>query len=327
MPGSPKLYPNHKGFQPIKSQSQAIRAYNPLRSTPSKQSQSALSANPTTRHLFPVPVEHYENFPVASILLPRHLRGPIEAIYAFARSADDFADEGDLPVSERVSSLSQYMAELDKIERASDSDSALFQALGGVIHAHNLPISLFRDLLNAFLQDVTQTGYADFPALMDYCRRSANPIGRLLLHLLKQATPDNLAMSDDICSALQLINHWQDVGIDWQKNGVGRVYLPQEDLRRFGLSNVDIARSAMSENWRQMMVFQTDRARSMMLRGAPLSHRLTGRFGAELRLIVAGGLAILDKIDAVNGDVFRHRPTLSKWDWLRIAPAAIMKLT
>ncbi len=248
-------------------------------------------------------------------------------IYAFARSADDFADEGSLPASERLAKLAHYQAELTKIEQSSTSDSALFQALGGVIRAHNLPISLFRDLLDAFVQDVNQTTYPDFATLMDYCRRSANPIGRLLLHLLKADSPGNLLMSDDICSALQLINHWQDVAIDWQKNGVGRVYLPQDDLRRFGLGNDDIARCSASDHWRQMMAFQTDRARNMMLRGAPLSHKLTGRFGAELRLIVAGGLAILDKIDAVNGDVFRYRPTLSKWDWLRLAPSAIIKLT
>lgn len=274
-----------------------------------------------------MPVEHYENFPVASILLPRHLRGPVEVIYAFARSADDFADEGDLPAADRLSKLTQYLVELDKIEQSQASDLPLFQALGGLIQTHHLPISLFRDLLDAFMQDVTQTGYADFAQLMDYCRRSANPIGRLLLHLFVEATPANLAMSDDICSALQLINHWQDVGIDWQKNAIGRVYLPQDELRRFGLSNNDIAAGITSAAWQKMMAFQTDRARTMMRRGAPLSHKMTGRFGAELRLIVAGGLAVLDKIDAVNGDVFRHRPTLSKWDWLRIAPPAIMKLT
>ena len=273
-----------------------------------------------------MPVEHYENFPVASILLPKHLRHSVEVIYAFARSADDFADEGNLTATDRLASLAGYMHELDKIEGAAPTDLPLFRELGEVIRTHHLPISLFRDLLDAFRQDVTKTQYADFGELMDYCSRSANPIGRLLLHLYNATSPENLVMSDKICSALQLINHWQDVAIDWQKNDGGRVYLPQEDLSRFGLTNTSIADAVATSAWHQMMSFQTARARKIMLEGAPLSHKMSGRFGAELRLIVAGGLAILDKIDALHGDVFRHRPTLSKWDWLKIAPLVLLKL-
>ena len=278
----------------------------------------------------PAASSHYENFPVASILLPAHLRHPIQVIYAFARSADDFADEGNDSIETRLAKLAEYERELDCIESKKPSNHALFQQLSAVVARHSLPLSLFRDLLDAFKQDVVQTRYGDFDELMDYCRRSADPIGRLLLHLFQAAEPENLRMSDQICSALQLINHWQDVAIDWKKNDVGRVYLPQSDLAHYGLSNSDIgniARGECTPAWREMMAFQTKRARQMMLAGAPLSHRMRGRFGAELRLIVAGGLAILDKIDAVQGDVFRHRPTLSKWDWLRIAPPAILKLT
>jgi len=273
-----------------------------------------------------VTVEHYENFPVASILLPTHLRRPIELIYQFARSADDFADEGDFSVTARLANLSAYERELDLVEAGGKSELALFQGLALIIAEHKLPLQLFRDLLDAFKQDVTKNAYADFSELLDYCRRSANPIGRLLLHLFHAADAHNLSMSDDICSALQLINHWQDVAIDWQKNDGGRVYLPIEDLAYYGLSVSDIQRGEATIAWREMMRFQTVRAREMMERGAPLSHKMTGRFGAELRLIVAGGLAIIDKIDAVNGDVFRHRPTLTKWDWLVIAPAALLKL-
>ncbi len=278
--------------------------------------------SPTNRSY--VPVEHYENFPVASLLLPRRLRHPVEVIYAFARSADDFADEGDFSDAERIVKLSSYSAELDKIDQGTPTDSPLFLALAGVIQLHRLPISLFRDLLDAFKQDVTQTQYANFDELMDYCRRSADPIGRLLLHLHQAATPENLRLSDQICSSLQLINHWQDVAIDWQKNNVGRVYLPQDDLARFGLDHSHIAAATNNAAWQQLMRFQTDRARAMMLAGAPLSYKMSGRFGAELRLIVAGGLAILNKIDAVNGDVFRYRPKLSKWDWLKIGPPALL---
>jgi squalene synthase HpnC len=269
--------------------------------------------------------DHYENFPVASILLPAKLRRPVAIIYAFARSADDFADEGDVPAATRLDNLNRYDAELIRIARGEPPESALFQDLATVIADYRLPIGLFHDLIDAFKQDVSQTRYADFAMLMDYCRRSADPVGRLMLHLFDRATPDNLRMSDQICSALQLINHWQDVAIDWQKNVTGRVYLPQDDLSRFGLSDADIAKGVATPAWRDMMRFQTDRARAMMLSGKPLAMTMPGRFGMELRMIVRGGLTILDKIDAVDGDVFRHRPTLTKWDFLRMAPGALLK--
>ena len=276
--------------------------------------------------LVPVPVNHYENFPVASWLLPSHLRAPIEAIYAFARSADDFADEGQLSDVERIGLLSGYERELDFIESGTLSTAGLFINLAATIAKHQLPIQPFRDLLSAFRQDVTKTRYANFEEVMDYCRRSADPIGRLLLHLNGQATPQNLAWSDSICSALQLINHWQDVAIDWRKNEGGRVYLPLDDLTRFGLSERDIADQTRSGAWRKMMSFECDRARKLLQRGAPLGRALSGRMGAELRAMIAGGSAILDKIDAVDGDVFRHRPTLSKWDWFKIGPRALISL-
>ncbi len=271
-----------------------------------------------------MPVEHYENFPVASWLLPRHLRHPIETIYAFARSADDFADEGSLTVTERLALLQNYRNELDLIAAHSSSSDPLFVALGNVVREHELPIQLFRDLLDAFTQDVTKTRYADFPELMDYCRRSADPIGRLLLYLYSLATPQNLVWSDSICSALQLINHWQDVAIDWQKNEDGRVYLPLDDLARFDLSEQDIATKSNEQKWQQMMAFQCNRARAMIESGRPLGRVLPGRMGAELRTIIAGGMAILNKIDAVDGDVFRFRPRLTKWDWLKIGPRAML---
>ena len=271
-----------------------------------------------------MPVDHYENFPVASWLLPRQLRCPIEIIYAFARSADDFADEGVLTISERLALLEGYQRELDLIATNAKSSNPLFVQLADIVREYTLPIQLFRDLLDAFVQDVTKTRYADFAELMDYCRRSADPIGRLLLHLCKLTAPQYLAWSDSICSALQLINHWQDVAVDWQKNAGGRVYLPLDDLARFGLREHDIAAQSSSEAWQRMMAFQCQRARGMMNSGRPLGRVLPGRMGAELRLIIAGGAAILDKIDAAHGDVFRHRPQLTKWDWIRVAPRAII---
>jgi phytoene synthase len=262
-----------------------------------------------------MPVDHYENFPVASVLLPARLREPVAAIYAFARSADDFADEGNLPADERLRLLDSYRTELDIIEAGRASEHPVFRRLQPVIATHRLPLPLFRDLLDAFTQDITQTRYATYAELLDYCRRSADPVGRLLLHLFRAATPENLERSDRICSALQLINHWQDVAVDWQKP---RVYLPQEDLTRFGVTETQIACRYCDDSWRALMRFQVDRARILMLAGAPLGRDLPGRIGLEIRAIVAGGLRILDKIEAVNYDVFRRRPVLEKSDWPRI---------
>jgi phytoene synthase len=276
-----------------------------------------------------VPVDHYENFPVASILLPPHLRRPIEAIYAFARSADDFADEGNWTAAERLAKLDAYTRELNRLEAGIASENPLFVELANVVQKYHLPVQLLRDLLDAFKQDVVQDRYADFAELLDYCRRSANPIGRLLLRLFNVDDPIRLKMSDGICSALQLINHWQDVAIDWRKNDRGRVYLPQNEMRQFGVSDADIDQAVATPEWRALMAFQVSRAREMMNKGAPLAAIMPGRFGLELRLIVAGGLTILDKIDAVGGDVFNHRPMLTRLDWLsmlcRVLPAALLK--
>ena len=159
-------------------------------------------------------VEHYENFPVASILLPPHLRQPVETIYRFARSADDIADEGDLTPHERLAALAFYNRELDRIEHSETPENSLFVSLSGVIRDFNLPIEPFRNLLSAFRQDISVTRYNTYTDLLDYCRRSANPVGLLMLHLYKAATDENCRMSNAICTALQLINFWQDVALD-----------------------------------------------------------------------------------------------------------------
>ena len=263
-----------------------------------------------------MPVEHYENFPVASFLVPKKLRRPIEAIYRFARSADDIADEGDAAPEARLRDLATYQAELERIERGQPPQAALFEDLAAVIRTHALPVQLFRDLLDAFAQDVVKTRYADFDEVLDYCRRSANPVGRLVLHLFGRTGNEQLEQSDGICTALQLINFWQDVAIDWQKD---RVYLPQDELQRFGIGETDIAAARTGKNWNALMRFQTARARQLMLAGAPLVHALPGRLGWEIRLTVQGGLRILERIDAAEGDVFRHRPRLGPWDWLVLA--------
>lgn len=258
-------------------------------------------------------VDHYENFPVASILLPRRLRKPVAAIYHFARQADDIADEGELPDIERLRRLDEFRDELKRIAAGETPQRPLFQHLAAEIKAHSLPLQPFHDLLDAFSQDVVKKRYADYDGLLDYCRRSANPVGNLLLHLYEDATPVNIAYSDAICTALQLINFWQDVAKDWR---IGRVYLPQDDLARFGVSEAQIADGHADDNWRALMKFEVDRARELMLSGKPLGSILTGRIGLEMRMIIAGGLRILDKLEAADYDMFNRRPVLKPYDWV-----------
>jgi squalene synthase HpnC len=269
-----------------------------------------------------MPVGHYENFPVASWLLPAPLRRPVSVIYRFARSADDFADEGEAPGPERLARLDAYRAELRSIEAGSSPATALFRELREVIAAHRLPLEPFYDLLDAFSQDVTKSRYADFSEVIDYCRRSADPVGCLMLHLYRRLDAENLAYSNAICTALQLINFWQDVEIDFRKD---RIYLPQEDMARFGVTEGQIAARDASGGWWELMRFQVERARAMMLKGSPLAKRLPGRIGLEIRAVVQGGLRILEKIESVRGDVFRRRPVLSARDWpLVLARALVM---
>ena len=251
-------------------------------------------------------VSHYENFPVASLLLPARLREPVEIIYRFARSADDFADEGSDPPQARLQKLNDYRAQLGA------PSTPLFRDLEKIIREHGLPIQLFADLLDAFSQDVTQKRYEDFPQLLDYCRRSANPVGRLLLHLFKRTSDLELKQSDAICSALQLINHWQDVELDYTKDN--RVYLPQDEMARFGVTERHLREKTCDAAWRALMKFQVERARELMLSGRGLGKALPGRIGLEIRATVQGGLRILEKIERAGYDVFRRRPTLGALD-------------
>jgi phytoene synthase len=276
-----------------------------------------------------LPVEHYENFPVASWLLPARLRAPIEAIYGFARGADDAADEGDMPDAERLARLDEYLAACDAIERG-DAPAPRFARIAAAAREYGLPLQLLRDLIDAFKQDVVKKRYATYEELMDYSRRSANPVGRLVLHLFRTIDPHpgpltrerEDSYSDAICSALQFINFWQDVAIDWRK---GRVYIPQEDLARFHVSEEEIARRDVSPAWQELMRFECRRSRALLLSGWPLAHGLPGRMGLEIRATVAGGAAILDRIEAASGDVFRHRPVLRASDWVRILARALLK--
>ncbi|MFK5913808.1 MAG: squalene synthase HpnC [Woeseiaceae bacterium] len=254
---------------------------------------------------------HYENFPVASRLLPKRLRRPIAVIYAFARRADDFADEGDLSDKERLSALDDFSHKLELIEQNKTVDDATFIALADVINQHQLPISLFHDLLTAFKMDVSKTRYANFGEVMQYCRYSANPVGRLLLHLNNAVSEKNLGYSDAVCSALQLTNFLQDISQDMHESD--RIYIPQDEMLKYGVSEDDIRSSKTTPSSRSLIAFQIQRTVKLMQSGAPLGKVLKGRMGLELRMTIMGGSRILYRLNQQNDDVF-SRPRLNKWD-------------
>ena len=260
-----------------------------------------------------MPIDHYENFPVASILLLKRLRRAVEVIYYFARQADDIADEGEFTNEERLAKLDEFRAELNRFGTLEGPQTPLFEALAGIVEKFQLPVQLLHDLLDAFSQDVLKKRYANFAELQDYCRRSANPVGRLLLHLYDAATPQNLIYSDHICTSLQLINFWQDVQKDY---AIARIYLPQDEMVRFGVNEVQIADGKVNQAWQDLMQFQVQRARDMMQSGAPLGSILGGRIGLEMRLIIAGGNRILSKLEKAKYDMFNRRPVLRPHDWL-----------
>lgn len=257
-------------------------------------------------------VDHYENFPVASVFLPRKLRPAVETIYHFARSADDIADEGVLSDAERLHQLQQYDDELLRIMDGKTTQLPLFGQLASVIRQHRLSVTPFRQLISAFRQDVVKKRYATYSELTDYCQRSADPVGNIMLELYGKADSQRLQASSHICTALQLINFLQDVAVDWRKE---RIYLPMEDLKHFSVTELDIENGKLSSEWQDLMQFQIKRTRELMLQGAWLPASLPGRIGWELRLVVQGGLRILEKIELSNGDVFHKRPTLKPLDW------------
>lgn len=268
-----------------------------------------------------MPVDHYENFPVASVALPARYRRPVALIYRFAREADDIADEGQAAADERLRQLQRYSASLEDIEAQRTPGITWFTELATMIHAHRLPLEPFHGLLSAFAQDVTRTRYARYAEVLDYCRRSANPVGRLLLALYGADNAENRRHSDAICTALQLINFLQDVAVDFRK---GRIYLALDELAQAGLTVEDIARGRTDTQWARFMEEQVARTRALLVSGAPLGRVMRGRLGFEMRMIISGGARILDKIDAVHGDVFHHRPVLKWHDWPLIALRALV---
>lgn len=268
-----------------------------------------------------MPVDHYENFPVASWLLPKRLRRPVEAIYRFARAADDIADEGDMRPGERLAQLAACQASLDCIERGDMPRDPVFGPLAEAIRTHAIPLAPFRDLLSAFTQDVEKTRYANFGEVMDYCRRSANPVGRLVLHLYDDHDPRHLAYSDAICSSLQLINFLQDIAVDYEKD---RIYLPQDELAAYHIDEAQIMHRDTRGLWHTMMHKQIERTRKLLQAGAPLGRALKGRIGVELRLTILGGEAILRKLHADPGCVFGNRPVLTRKDWIAMLGRSLL---
>ena len=267
---------------------------------------------------------HYENFPVGSALIPKRLRKHFFSIYAFARIADDFADEGygqGYGENERLDLLNEWRRMLME-SLVGRARHPVFVALARTASEFDLPAVLFEDLLSAFAQDVTVRRYESFDQVLDYCRRSANPIGRLILLLFGYRDDQRHQWSDDICTALQLTNHWQDVGVDLEKD---RIYLPQDELSRFELSADDLMRRDASDRFKQLMKSEVERARAMFARGKPLCTSVSGRLGLELRSVWLGGMRILDRVEKNGWDVFAGRPVITSTDKLKILLVAANK--
>jgi squalene synthase HpnC len=254
---------------------------------------------------------HYENFPVASMVVPRDLRPYVAAIYAFARTADDFADEGNAPAHERLRRLEEWGEKLNRCYRG-DATEPVFVALGETAARTGLPREPLDALLHAFRMDVTTRRFSRFEDVLHYCRHSANPIGYLVLHLFGEVSERTVPLSDSICTGLQLANFWQDLSVDWAK---GRLYVPLEDLERFGYTENELGRGVVDERFRRMLSFEVERAREYLLNGVPLLDLVSSpRLRFELSLTVRGGLAILKTVRDSGYDVLHRRPSLSAMD-------------
>lgn len=257
---------------------------------------------------------HYENFPVASLLLPRSLRQHVANLYAYCRWADDLADETRNP-GESLELLSWFREELDRCFVTTDAGSTyevrhpVFVALRPTVTAFDLPRQPFADLLSAFAQDQRVHRYQTFDQLLDYCRRSANPVGRLVLHLCRNVSDQTFAWSDSICTGLQLTNFWQDVARDFE---IGRVYLPAEDRQRFGYDDADLESRVTNDAFVELMHFEVDRARQFLVAGLPLVKSMRGRMQVSIEMFVRGGLHVLDQIETIGCRVWDTRPVVSR---------------
>lgn len=267
--------------------------------------------------------EHYENFPVASLFLPAHRRKYVAAVYAFARTADDFADEGDRSSEERLRLLDQYEHKLEDAY-GGRPEGPIFVAIAETASRTHIPLALLRRLLAAFRMDVTRQRYQTFTELLGYCENSANPVGRLVLHLFEETRPDLHVLSDRICTALQLANFWQDLSLDV---GRGRLYIPLEDLERFGYTERDLAAQCADDRFRRLLQFEVERTRTLFHQGEGLLRSVARPLRFEVNLTYRGGLAILKKIERSGYDVLSRRPALSLWDKLSLLVSAGLRTT
>ena len=254
--------------------------------------------------------EHYENFPVASLMVPREKRPYICAIYSFARIADDYADEPGLSTAERIDSLTDWEEQLIDSYRGH-VQHPVFVALQETVNRFEMPIELFSDLLAAFRSDVTTHRYETFDEVLGYCENSANPVGRIILLLFNYRSEATMELSDSICTALQLTNFWQDVSVDLEKD---RVYIPLDDIREFGYSEEELLDRSYSPAFKDLMCFQVDRTQQMFQEGKPLLSQVGRDLNLELRLTWTGGMKILRKIEKDDYNVLSHRPKLSTFD-------------
>lgn len=261
---------------------------------------------------------HYENFPVGSLLVPKSRRKHVYSIYAFARTADDFADEDyettGLNEAERLAALNDWQQKLEDCF-AGKAEHPVFIALAATVKELNLPIKLLSDLLSAFRQDVVKRRYADFDEVLDYCTRSANPVGRLILLLFNYRDERLHQLSDHICTALQLANFWQDVSVDIRKD---RIYLPQDEMAQFGVTIDELRANRFSDRYAALLKFQVERTWDIFRRGRPLPEAVSGRLKFELRLTWFGGTRILERIEELAYDTLNRRPTVSTFDKLRL---------
>jgi len=255
---------------------------------------------------------HYENFPVASRLVPRDKRDALAAIYAFARCADDLADEPG--VEGRLEKLAAWREMLCDCF-SGKAHHPVFLALSDSLERFHLSFENFENLLRAFESDVRVNRHRDFSSLLAYCACSANPVGRLVLELFGHRQPDLFALSDCICTALQLANFWQDVAVDLERD---RIYLPMDDLQRFNYTLEDLRARRVDERWRELLKFEIARTRQWFEQGQALPERVTPELRLQLRLTWLGGMTVLRKIELVGYDVFRRRPSLGKLDFVRL---------
>ena len=263
---------------------------------------------------------HYENFPLVSWLLPAHLHQHFYNVYAYCRWADDLGDEISDP-ARSLQLLAWWKKELDACY-AGQARHPVFVALRGTITEFDIPREPFEDLVSAFEQDQTTREYQTFDQLRDYCRRSADPVGRLVLSLCRQHSDQHLAWSDSICTGLQLANFWQDVARDFD---IGRIYVPREDYERFGYSRTDFDRRTTNAPFQELMKFEVDRARSFLTDGLPLVQRLPGRLQVDIDLFARGGLRILERIEQIKYRVWERRPKVTKWDAARLLAGALWR--